>query len=108
MVKKDTCNGGAALFYINSEHTRTGKIAVLEDLMEMCAETRLKQAKKDGTISKRKRGVKKQMSGYNCYMKSCAKTSGDFKACLLDKGWGKLPEPEKNKYNSMALEGCNI
>ena len=100
------CSGGAALFQLKNVHSHSGKIELLEELMEICAKSKIKEVKKTGNvvISKKKR----QMSGYNCYMKECAKDTGDFGGCLAAKGWSKLSDKEKKEYGKRAIEGCNI
>jgi len=103
------CAGGSALFALKNEHSHEGKIRVLEELMQGCAKSKIKEAKKEGSITKKEKlpKEKRAMTGYNCYMKICAKNSGNFGKCLTDKGWGKLTDNEKENYNKMAVDGCN-
>ncbi|KKN90741.1 hypothetical protein LCGC14_0223240 [marine sediment metagenome] len=98
------CSGGAALFQLKNVRSHTGKIELLEELMTNCAKKTSKTSRKANKV----KGEKKQMSGYNCYMKVCAKKSGNFGKCLTDKGWGKLSDDVKASYNKKALEGCPI
>lgn len=99
----DPCKGGVALFLLKNEHSHTAKIELIEDLINQCA---AKKSKGEGKVSKK--SGKKRMSGYNCYMKECAKKTGNFSQCLTDKGWAGLPDNKKKDYNKMALEGCDI
>lgn len=57
--------------------------------------------------SKKGKKEKRAISGYNCYMKECAKSKA-FQECLTERGWAKLSEPDKTKYNNMASNGCNL
>ena len=98
------CAGGAALFQLKNVRSHNAKIELLEQIMDECANSKLKKARKDGKAPKTKRG----MSGYNCYLKQCANKTGDFKTCLTNKGWSNLSEAEKAEYNKKAIEGCNI
>lgn len=98
------CAGGAALFQLKNVRSHKAKIELLEGLMNDCAKSRMKKIKSTGSG----KGTKRKMSGYNCFMKKCAKDTGDFQKCLTDKGWAKLSNEQKNKYNNMAMEGCNI
>ena len=100
---KDVCKGGVALFHLNNAKKRSEKIEVLEELMKQCAKSKSKAIKKSGGVK-----AKRQMSGYNCYMKDCAKKSGNFQSCLTQKGWAKLSESDKQRFNKMATEGCNV
>lgn len=98
----DVCKGGVALFHLKNAKKRAEKIEVLETLMKQCANSK-KGAKRSGGVKQ-----KRAMSGYNCYMKDCAKKSGSFQTCLTQKGWAKLSDSDKQKFNHMATEGCNI
>ncbi|KKN34020.1 hypothetical protein LCGC14_0797810 [marine sediment metagenome] len=71
--------------------------------MNQCAKSKVGKVKKSGGVKQ-----KRAMSGYNCYMKECAKKSGSFQSCLTQKGWAKLSENEKQNYNNMATEGCQL
>lgn len=98
------CAGGAALFQLKNVRSHSGKIELLEEMMNDCAKSKVKKAKKSGNMPKGKRA----MSGYNCFMRECGIKTKDFKGCLTAKGWSKLPDNEKAKYNKWAKEGCNI
>lgn len=97
------CAGGAALFQLKNIRSHKEKIQVLEELMKGCADEQLKTSRKSG-----KTGKKRKMSGYNCFMKQCAKNTGDFQKCLTNKGWADLSEEQKEKYNNKAIEGCPL
>lgn len=108
------CSGGGVLFELKNIHSHNEKIAFLEEAMNGCASYKIKKAKEAGEIpkkgNKKSKGekIKKRMSGYNCFMKECAKKTGDFQNCLSDKGWAKLNDSEKEKYNKMASDGCEL
>jgi len=104
MGTNDPCNGGVALFLLKGERTATKKKELIGELINECAAKKNKGSRK----GKKAKGEKRPMTGYNCYMKDCAKQSGNFGKCLTDKGWGKLPNDEKESFNKMATEGCNV
>lgn len=54
------------------------------------------------------KGKKRCPSGYNRYIQKCAKKTGDFKGCLMEKGWSKLSDNEKGNWNDIAKEQCDI
>jgi len=59
------------------------------------------------TVKKPKK--KRAMSGYNCYTKIQTKKHGkSFQEVLQEKGWSKLSDKEKEEYNKMAKEGCEV
>ena len=52
---------------------------------------------------------KRCATGYNLFLKSCSKETGDFKGCLMDKGWkNKLSDKEREKWNDTAKEQCDV
>lgn len=55
-------------------------------------------------MSKKKRCA----TGYNRYIQSCAKETGDLKGCSMDKGWSKLSDNEKNSWKELAKEQCDV
>ncbi len=100
MAKDNNCDGRVIVNMMKMERTFTDKAKFLDEMMVECAP---KQKKMKG-----KKGKRNGMSGYNCYMRKCAKTKGKtFGGCLTDKGWNKLGNEQKNKYDNMAKEGCN-
>lgn len=83
---------------VQLEKNWTNKAKVIDEMMTECAPKPTRS--KGGTKTKRR------MSGYNCFMKECAK-SKSFGNCLTEKGWGKLNDNKKAVFNNRALEGCN-
>lgn len=100
----DPCKGGVILFSLKNLRYDTDKKKFLEETIDTCAKKKLK--KEGQSISKTK--GKRKMSGYNCFMKTCAsQPNKDFQQCLTEKGWANLSDSEKEKYNKMAQEGCD-
>ena len=97
MSKNGNCDGRVILNMVKMERTFTEKAKLIDEMMTECAP---KPTRAKGTKTKR------AMSGYNCFMKQCAKDKS-FQSCLTDKGWAKLGDEQKNKYNNMAKEGCS-
>lgn len=54
-------------------------------------------------MAKRKRCA----TGYNLYIKECAENEA-FSKCLTDKGWSRLSDKEKGKWNTEAKELCDV
>jgi len=49
---------------------------------------------------------KRCATGYNLYTKDCYDKTGNFGKCLTDRGWAKLSDKEKGKFNDIAKEQC--
>ncbi len=54
-------------------------------------------------MAKRKRCA----NGYNLFIKACSEDK-PFGECLTERGWSKLGEKEKSKWNDDARKKCNI
>ena len=102
MYEGDPCNSNLILNKLKTVRLWTDKKKFIDDSINKCLEIKVKTMKKQNKGTKTKR----KMSGYNCFMKKCAKDK-NFQACLQDKGWNKLTSDQKAKYNNMATEGCN-
>ncbi|KKN19009.1 hypothetical protein LCGC14_0949960 [marine sediment metagenome] len=50
---------------------------------------------------------KRCATGYNLYIKKCSEDKA-FGKCLTDKGWAKLSDKEKGKWNGTAKEQCDV
>ena len=61
----------------------------------------------------KKERKKRCPSGYNLYIKDCYERSGEkgkegFSKCLTNKGWSKLSDKEKEKWNEKARDMCDV
>ncbi|MCP4762583.1 MAG: hypothetical protein GY870_12455 [archaeon] len=101
MREGDPCNSNLMLNKLKTIRLWTDKKNFVDDSINKCFKEKNKKMKKQNKGTKTKR----KMSGYNCFMKQCAKGK-DFQSCLQEKGWGKLNQEQKDKYNNMASGGC--
>lgn len=99
----EMCDGRVILNLLKNERTFTEKANFINKSIKECGK-KFYNPKKSGMKTEK---TKRRMSGYNCFMKECTNKNGNFQKCLQDKGWGKLSNNEKDRYNNMALEGCN-
>lgn len=101
MAKSEACQSGIILNLLKGIRTWTEKKKFIDEVIDSCGQGGGKTAGKKG---------KRQMSGWNCYLKMCAKKNNgkNFGACMNDKELKKEEyTPNKDFYASEAGEGCD-
>ena len=107
-MSQEICSGKGLINLLRTQKTRKDKIDLLDEALETCCSLAIEKTKPKATRRKKPK-KKRQMSGYNCFLKVCAKTPDkSFQECLKAKGWKKLDEAQNNEYREMARQGCTL
>lgn len=98
MLASDPCEPNLVLNKLKGTRLWTDKKKLIKDTIDKCGKK----------TTRKKKGEKRAMSGWNCYLKICSQESGmDFQKCMSDKNRkAKEYMPNTDYYSKLAGNGC--